>query len=231
MIRLTSTKGRVTATALATGALALGSVGGAVAATHSPAGGSTGTTTHSFSAAGLGSFAPTGIFKALFGVFGAVRTQAPVVAAPIISQAVTAQTITQAEADQLTAMFSGTFTMPTGHTGHAGFTPPSAGEMTVLHQIIGAIITQLPTIAQPVLDADVTAGDITQSQADLIEKVLTKFASLASSAGLVSSSAATPAASGDPLRTLESKLASKVKKASKKHSKHAKHARHAKTAR
>lgn len=222
MIRLTSISGRVTAAALATGVLALGSAGGAVAANDAPVGGSTGTPSgHTFGAAGLGSFAPTGIFKALFGVFGAVRTQAPVISAPIITQGVTDGTITQAEADQLTSMFSGNFTPP---STHGGFTPPSKGEMTVLHQIIGAIIAQLPAIAQPVLDADVTSGDITQSQADLIEKVLTKFASLASSTSLVAPATTTAASSGDPLRALEKKLASKVKKASKKH--HSKHAKH-----
>jgi hypothetical protein len=152
-----------------------------------------------------------GLFKAVFDVFGAVRTQAPAVAAPVIADGVTAGTITQAEADQLTALFAGTGFGGFGVGGTGGTHAPafSTGQRTVLHAAITAIVGQLGVIAKPVLDADVTAGSITQAQEDLILKVLSKLSSI---------HLPTPAAGADPTAAIQQVATRRVAaKATKKH--------------
>jgi hypothetical protein len=183
-------KRRLAAAAAATLALVVGGIGAGSAGAQ---GGSMSTptsiTTHTGLGVGFGLGGSTatpgaglpglGLFKALFALFGAVRTAVPTIAAPIVAQAVTAGTITPAEADQLTALLAGKH--PTAMAGTtAKPAKPSAAEITVLHSVITAILGQLATIAAPVLATEVTAGDLTQAQADMIAKILTGLASIKS---------------------------------------------------
>jgi hypothetical protein len=183
-----------------------------------------------------------GLFKALFALFGAVQTQVPAIAAPIITQAQTAGTITAAEGTQLTTIFSGKslgmgIGMGMGMGGTAGtgaapqFTKPSAGELTVLHQVITAVLAALPSITTPVLATEVTNGDLTQTEAATITKIIATIASMSSNTKAVGSAATgmmgSTAGAGSFLSTLESALSSKVKPKVKKSTKHAKH--HTKT--
>lgn len=157
-----------------------------------------------------------GLFKALFAVFGAVRTAVPTIAAPIVAQAVTAGTITQAQADQLTALLGGKH--PTATTGTTATpTKPSAAEITVLHSVITAILGQLATIAAPVLATEVTAGDLTQAQADMITKILTGLASIHSP---LMSGLTTHAGSGMLTTSLASTVTAQVKQHVKPKRKH-----------
>jgi hypothetical protein len=170
-----------------------------------------------------------GIFKALFAVFGAVHAAVPGIAAPIITAGVTAGTITQAEATQLTALLAAQQPLGAGAGSSGGsgsgtgtpFTKPSAGEITVLHQVITAVLGQLPTIAAPVLAAEVANGDITQAESDMFTKLITGFASISSSAktpGSTATGSSTLAgltgstAGGNLLSTLASEFAGKLDK-------------------
>lgn len=164
-----------------------------------------------------------GLFKALFAVFGAVRTAVPTIAAPIIAQAVTAGTITQAQADQLTALVAGHHPTPTMGTTTTPPAKPSAAELTVLHSVITAVLGQLGTIAAPVLAAEVTAGDITQAESDMIAKIITGLASIKAPASMATGLAA-GAASGTLAASLESKVTAKVKTHVKAKHARAKHA-------
>lgn len=161
---------RALAVATVVSAVALGGSGAAIASADTPA-----TDPSAPTAPGTmpGHAMFGGLFHALFDVFGAVRAQAPAIASPVVTDAVTAGTITQAEADQLTAMFAGTGA-PTGPMTPGSHARPSfsAGQRTVLHAVAEAIRTQLVTIATPVLDADVTAGTITAQQESMILGVL-----------------------------------------------------------
>lgn len=220
---------RRTAVAVAlTGAFAFGGTSAALAdaTPTTPATPAAATTPPWAIGGGHGHVAAGGIFKAVFDVFGAVRTQAPAVAAPVIAQGVTAGTITQAEADQLTALFTATGPAA-GFGGHAagasGADRPSfsAGQRTVLHQAMQAVAAQLPTIAKTPLDADVTAGTITQSDEDLILKVL----GVVSQIKLPTPSATTT----DPAAGLQQAATHRVASAVTKKARHAK--KHASKAR
>jgi hypothetical protein len=92
---------------------------------------------------------------------------------------------------------------------------PSAGEITVLHSVIAAILGQVATIAAPVLASEVTAGDLTQSEADLITKILTSLTT-AGAGGL-----ATHAVAGTLTTSLASTVTAQVKKHIKAKHKHA----------
>jgi hypothetical protein len=238
MNALPTIRRRVVATGLATAALLLGGAGAATAQANSlptglfgsapatqtaPGSGAGGLGTSLLGGKGATGLPGIGLFKAVFAIFGAVRTQVPTIAAPIIAQGVTDGTITQAEADQLTALLAGK--KPGAGTPTPGSAPapakPSAGEIAVLRKVFAAILGQLATIAAPVLAAEVTAGDITQAQADLITKVLTSL----SAAKLPAVPGTTPAAigsagspgAGSLLSTLQAKVTSQVKKATKHH--------------
>jgi hypothetical protein len=235
MNALPTIRRRVVATGLATAALLLGGAGAATAQANSlptglfgsapatqtaPGSGTGGVGTSLLGGKGATGLPGIGLFKALFAIFGAVRTQVPTIAAPIIAQGVTDGTITQAEADQLTALLAGK--NPGAGTPTPGSAPakPSAGELAVLRKVFAAILGQLATIAAPVLAAEVTAGDITQAQADMIAKVLTGLGA----AKLPAVPGTTPAigSAGSPgignlLSTLQAKVTSQVKKATKHH--------------
>jgi hypothetical protein len=226
--RLTN-RGRVAATVLATATLLFAGTAGATASAQSPLAGffgapaSTQTTPATTPTLGGGGLPGLGLFKALFALFGAVRAQVPAIAAPIVSQALTAGTITPAEAAQLTSWLSGQHAQPT--TGAAATpsptTKPSAGEIAVLRQVFAAVLAQLPAIAAPVLASEVENGDLTQAQADMITKLLGRLAGGATT-GTGGSTPATAglggsAASGNLLASVESKLTAQVKKATKKH--------------
>jgi hypothetical protein len=221
---------RLTAAAAATLALVVGGIGAGSAGAQ---GGSMSTpapiTSHAGLSSGLGlgvgfglggsSATPgaglpgLGLFKALFALFGAVRTAVPTIAAPIVAQAVTAGTITPAEADQLTGLLS-------GKHAAAGAMPtkPSAAEITVLHSVIAAVLGQLPTIAAPVLATEVTAGDLTQAQAEMITRILTGLAAIKAPA---MSGLTTHAGGGMLATSLASKVTAQVKKHVKVKHKHA----------
>lgn len=236
---MTFTLGRRSlATMLVTGAATLGLAGSALAdTTTTPTTPATPPTQHSHGGMlGGGSLLGGGLFKTLFGVFGAVRDQTPVIAAPIISQAVTAGTITQAQADELTALFThkpATATTPAASSRdaeqHHGFTALAPEERTVLSQVMQAVATQLPAIAKPVVDAAVTAGDITQAQADMITKIIGLFANFKpGNFGLKPATSTGSATTVAPLAALQSKVTNKVvRKVSKtrKTSKTRKHSR------
>ncbi len=231
MKRFLTLRGRRAATILVTGALVVG--GGAAAAgttayAQPPGGGpfAPGTTSQTTSGLGAGLFGGqgkstlpgAGLFKAVFAIFGAVRTQVPVIAAPIIAQGVTDKTITQAEATALTAWLSGQHPTTPGTA-----TKPSAGEITVLRKVIAAVLGQLATIAAPVLVQEVANGDLTQSEADMITKIIGGLAGkLAGATSTVPAPTTTTglsgtAASGGLLAALESKVAAQVKKTTRHH--------------
>ncbi|HEY5196092.1 MAG TPA: hypothetical protein VIJ51_03590 [Solirubrobacteraceae bacterium] len=261
------TRKRATATALAAGALLVGGAGAAIApaaaAPSGPFGSGTTSSPGVAGAGGLGGLSSLfggkgttalpgpGLFKALFAIFGAVQTQVPTIAGPIIAQAQTAGTITQTEATQLTALVSAKGPTSTGMGTGIGmgsgsgpgstpgsgtpFAKPSAGEIAVLHKVIGGVLGQLPSIAGPVLAAEVTNGDITQADSDAITKIISGLAAISSNATLVSSTAtgmagATAGGAGGFLTSLASELAGKLKKpaTSTKAKKPAKHKHHTK---
>jgi hypothetical protein len=247
-----TTRRRAAATALAAGALLVGGAGAAIApAAAAPSNlfgsGTTGGQGFQGSLGGAGgllggflgggtsgttALPGIGLFKALFAVLGAVQTQVPGIAAPIIAQAQTAGTITAAEATQLTSLVSaqhgigmGLGTSQTtgagaGKQGASGtaFTPPSAGELTVLHAVMAAVLAQLPTIAAPVLASEVTNGDLTQAEADMFTKIIAGISSMAAKPSTAASTIAGMTGGptgGSLLSTLESKLAG-IKKPAKK---------------
>lgn len=231
MKAILTNRGRLAATVLAATALLLGSTAAATASAQGPLSGlfgspaSTQTTpTGIGGATGLPGF---GLFKALFAVFGAVRTQVPTIAAPIISQAVTDGTITPAEAQQLTAWLSGQHPQAMAGAGAPAMTKtkPSAGEIAVLRKVFAAVLGQLATIAAPVLVAEVANGDLTQGEADMITKILGRLSAATTSTGTTGAGAAAPstaglgagAASGNLLASVETKVATQVKKASHHH--------------
>lgn len=224
---------RRAAAVLATAAtLALAGAGTAGAATSNPLSGlfgsppATGQTTPTVGLPGMG------LFKAAFAIFGAVHTALPAIAAPIIAQGVTDQTITPAEATQLTTLLAGQHMAPTMGAGGPP-TKPSAGEIAILHKIFAAVLGQLATIAAPVLAKEVTAGDITQAEADLITKIITRLSGALSSATPTTTAPAAltgSAMSGNLLSTLASTLTTQVHKTTKHHTKHKK-AKKAKAAR
>jgi hypothetical protein len=184
-----------------------------------------------------GMFFGGGLFKTVFGILGAVRTQVPTIAAPIISDAVTAKQITQAQADQLTALLSGKKpTDPTttvkafGGTGggmHFGPAMKLAPEqLAVLHKVMAAVLAKLPDIAKPVIDKAVADGDLTQKQADMITKVIGLISSFDPSK-FVKPSGDSPTTVTSPVAALEKQVTKKVKKAARKARKHSRKARHA----
>lgn len=226
---------RVVAAAAVASAFALGGTGAAVAsaAADAPA---------TYPSAPTALTAPTapgtmpghamfgGLFHALFDVFGAVRAQAPAIAAPVISDAVTAGTITPTEGDQLTAMFASLGTPPAAPTGtgtgtDSPATPSrpsfSAGQRTVLHAVADAIRTQLVTIATPVLDADVTAGTITAQQETIILGVLARVAAPHTAPAIAP--AAPASAPADPAAALQRAVTHKVVAKALKAHRHAGH--------
>ncbi|HEU0318667.1 MAG TPA: hypothetical protein VFR49_15125 [Solirubrobacteraceae bacterium] len=233
MNRFLTLRGRLAATILVTGALVVGgAAAGTTAYAQTPGGGlfASGTTSQTTSGLGAGLFGGqgksmlpgAGLFKAVFAIFGAVRTEVPVIAGPIIAQGVTDKTITQAEAAQLTAWLSGQDATTSGAP-----TKPSAGEISVLRKVIAAVLGQLPTIAAPVLVQEVANGDLTQGEADMIAKILGGLAGkLAGATSGVPAPTTTTglsgtAASGGLLAALESKVAAQVKKTTR-HRKHKK---------
>ena len=172
-----------------------------------------------------------GVFKALFALLSAVQTQVPTIAAPIIAQAQGAGTITPAEATQLAGLLAKPISMmgPIG-AGPGSATPfgkPSAGELTVLHQVIAAVLGQLPAITAPVLVAEVANTDLTQAEADAITKLIGRLASIASNPSAIGSAATGMTGStqgaGNFLSALESTLGGKFTKPAKKTAKHHKH--------
>ena len=221
-------RGRLAATVLAATALLLGGAG-ATASAQGPLGGLFGSPASTQTApAGLGGgigLPGIGLFKALFAIFGAVRTQVPTIAAPIISQAVTDGTITAAEADQLTMWLAGQHPQAMAGAGESQTTKtkPSAGEIAVLRKVFAAVVGQLATIAAPVLAAEVTNGDITQGEADMITKILGRLSAAKTttpgSEGTAPSTAGVGAgaASGNLLATVETKVAALVKKSTRHH--------------
>ena len=134
-----------------------------------------------------------GVFKALFALLSAVQTQVPTIAAPIVAQAQAAGTITPAEATQLSGLLAKPMAMIGPMGGGAGSsTPlgrPSTGELTVLRQVIAAVLGQLPTITAPVLVAEVADTDLTQGEADAITKIIARLASISSNQSAVGSAA------------------------------------------
>jgi hypothetical protein len=164
-----------------------------------------------------GPFGGFGLFKGIIDVFGAVRTAVPGIAAPIIAQGVTDGTITQVQADELTALF----TVHHGLMGGMGHTPLAPEQRTVLHSVMQAVLTQLPAIAQPVLDADVASGDLTQAQADMIAHVIALISSFhPGSLGLGTHGAG---ATANPVTVLQHTVTKRVKKAARHHKKHNRH--------
>jgi polyhydroxyalkanoate synthesis regulator phasin len=123
----------------------------------------------------------------------AVAQKVPALAAPIISAAVTAGTITQAQADQLTAriaaMASGTGRGglgifggpgggpgfgPGGHDQGGARGPGKAGAVSdatraVLQDVATAVLKQAPSVAGPIIDGAVSAGTITSAQGDALK--------------------------------------------------------------
>jgi hypothetical protein len=209
-----------------TGAQGLQGLGGAGGLASLFGGGSTGSAggLASLFGGGQGSSGLPGIglFKAIFAVFGAVQAQVPTIAAPIIAQAQTAGTITPAEATHLTTLLAAKG--PLGGAGGAATagsgTPlgkPSAGELTVLHSVITAVLGQLPTITGPVLAAEVTNGDLTQAEADAITKLISHLSGLSSSSSVTSGVAGSVAGGGgNLLSTLVSALSGKLGKSTSK---------------
>ncbi len=229
MKAITTNRGRLAATVLATTALLLGGTAGATASAQGPFTGLLGsppsTQTAPTGVGGATGLPGFGLFKAVFAIFGAVRAQVPTIAAPIISQAVTDGTITPAEATQLTSWLAGQHMTPTPGAGGSPMTrtKPSAGEIAVLRKVFAAVLGQLATIAAPVLAAEVQNGDLTQAEADMITKVLGHLTAATtpgtgaapgapSTAGLTAG-----AASGNLLATVETKVAAQVKKSSHHH--------------
>jgi hypothetical protein len=219
--QMTFTSGRrALATMLVTGVATLGVTGAAQADTAAPPAKPT-TSQHA-------GFLGGGLFKTLFGVFGAVREQTPTIAAPIIADAVTAKKITQAQADELTALLSGKLAKPAatatakeGDGSHHAAVKLAPEQLAVLSDVMQAVAKKLPEIAKPVVDAAVAAGDITQKQADLITKVIGMFASFkpghlgmkpAAGAGAATTAKA-------PIAALEKQVTKKVRKAARKASK------------
>ncbi|HWH10027.1 MAG TPA: hypothetical protein VG165_02790 [Solirubrobacteraceae bacterium] len=255
------TRTRAAAATLAAGALLVGGASAAIApAAAAPAGlfgsGTTGGQgvqglggagglsglSGLFGGTGASALPGPGLFKAVFALFGAVETQVPTIAGPIIAQAQTAGTITPAEATQLTTLLSAhTLTSMTSGAG-AGkvptgsgtpFTKPSAGEIAVIHKVIAAVLGALPTITAPVLVAEVVNGDLTQAESDSITKLIAGLSAMASNASVVSSTTGivggSAGAGGNLLSKLASEFAGKLKKpasSAKTHKK--KHKHHAK---
>jgi polyhydroxyalkanoate synthesis regulator phasin len=131
----------------------------------------------------------------------AVAKQVPTIAAPIISAAVTAKTVTQAQADQLTARIaavaakggSGRGFGPFGHgfdpggpagpagpgrSGKSGAGPGAfdAATRTVLEDVATAVLKQAPSVAGPIIDSAVSAGTITAAQGDQLKAAATDVA-------------------------------------------------------
>ncbi len=219
MHRFLILRGRTAATVLVTGALVVGGASaGTTAYAQTPGGGllgsgASGQTTSGVGAGRFGGQGQTGLpglglLKAVFAVFGAVRAQVPAIAGPIIAQGVSDKTITQAEADQLTAWLSGRHPMTS-----APAAKPSAGEIGVLRQVIAAVLGHLGTIAAPVLVGEVANGDLTQGEADGIARVLGGLAGAASSVPAPTATRLTGlAASGNLLATLESRTVAQVRR-------------------
>jgi hypothetical protein len=242
-----TTRRRAAAATLAAGALLVGGAGAAIApasaAPSSPFGLGT-TASQGFQGAGIigslmGGKGTTGlpgvgVFKALFALLGAVQSQVPGIAAPIIAQAQTAGTITPAEATQLTGLLAKPISMIGPIGAGAGSAPPlgrpSTGELTVLHQVIVAVLGQLPSITAPVLAAEVANTDLTQGEADAITKIIARLASISSNPSAVGSAASGmmggTQGAGSLLAALEQTLGGK---SSAKPAKKAKHHKHRKT--
>ncbi|MEA2372536.1 MAG: hypothetical protein QOH12_2930 [Solirubrobacteraceae bacterium] len=246
-----TTRRRAAAATLAAGALLVGGAGAAIApasaAPSSPfglgttaiqgfqgapgAGGAAGIIGSLMGGKGTTGLPGVGVFKALFALLGAVQSQVPGIAAPIIAQAQTAGTITPAEATQLTGLLA----RPIGPIGAGAgsataFGRPSTGELTVLHQVIVAVLGQLPAITAPVLAAEVANTDLTQGEADAIAKIIARLASISSNPTAVGSAASGmlggTQGAGNLLAALEQTLGGK---SSAKPAKKAKHHKHRKT--
>jgi polyhydroxyalkanoate synthesis regulator phasin len=133
-----------------------------------------------------------GARDALQSAVTAVAKQTPAVAAPIISAAVTAKTITQAQADQLTARIAAAASSTRGFgpfgfgfggpggpggPGHpggpgrpgAGPGAVSAAERAVLQDVATAVLKQASTVGDPIIASAVSAGTITAAQGDQLK--------------------------------------------------------------
>jgi hypothetical protein len=246
-----TTRRRAAAATLAAGALLVGGAGAAIApasaAPSSPfglgttasqgfqgapgAGGAAGIIGSLMGGKGTTGLPGVGVFKALFALLGAVQSQVPGIAAPIIAQAQTAGTITPAEATQLTGLLAKPISMIGPIGGGAGSaTPlgrPSAGELTVLHQVIVAVLGQLPAITAPVLAAEVANSDLTQGEADAITKIIARLASISSNSTAVGSAGSGmmggTQGAGSLLAALEQTLGGKSSARPAKKAKHHKH--------
>lgn len=123
-------------------------------------------------------------------IFDAIRAHAPAIATPLLDQGVAADTITQAQEDAfLTRLSQPLPDRPSApSTGSSGGTPslqppamadrttgtgPGGADLTpaqrqLFASVFGAIRTQAPAIAKPLLDQAVADGTITQTRADQI---------------------------------------------------------------
>jgi hypothetical protein len=190
---------RSLAIALVTGIATLGVTSAASAQTTIPA------PTPAHHAGFLGG----GLFKTIFGIFDAVRAQTPAIAAPVIADAVTAGDITQAQADELTALFSATWAKSSGQRGAR--LAPAQGK--VLAKVMQAVLAKLADIAKPVVDKAVADGDLTQKQADLITKVIGLISSFKPGSFAHPGAGATTVTS--PVTAVQKQVTKKVKKAAR----------------
>ena len=125
-------------------------------------------------------------------VFDAIRAQAPAIAKPLLDQGVAAGTISAAQEDAFLARLSQPLPDPRsgstpGSANGAPSAPPPAkpdgssapgaaltpAQRQLYASVFGAIRTQAPTIAKPLLDQAVADGTITQVRADQISARLT----------------------------------------------------------
>jgi hypothetical protein len=123
--------------------------------------------------AGAGMFDPATL-PVLQDVATAVLKQAPAVAGPIIDSAVTAGTITQAQGDQLKAAATDVAANgPTALAAHRDLLSTD-GVRTVVGSVAQALAKQAATVGDPIVDAAVTAGTLTQAQGDALKARLAK---------------------------------------------------------
>jgi hypothetical protein len=128
----------------------------------------------------------------------AVAKQAPGIAAPILSDAVSKGTIDQATADRISQRIQAIadraakgrlpFGPPAGMrgapfgpggSGHGpfGHTAPSTKTAGVLESIAKAVAQQAPTVARPIIEHAAAAGTITSAQADELKSAASDLAS------------------------------------------------------
>ncbi|HEX2016330.1 MAG TPA: hypothetical protein VGN69_06515 [Solirubrobacteraceae bacterium] len=113
--------------------------------------------------------------RVLQDVLAAVGAQAPTIAQPILATAVSSGVLTQAQADKLASLLTHLAGGGSPPPVTPGLPPPPApppGLSALMHQILGAVAAQAPSIAQPLLAQAVATGALTQAQADAIAAVL-----------------------------------------------------------